>query len=266
VDDIRAMVAPARRKRLDAGLAAAGRRNSLGALGKLTRTVDGRRQFIETPPTLVRISERLTDEAIRGTIRQYRRTLPSDRRQLLDRYRYVDVARKVVGVGSVGTVALVAYFEGADESDPLFLQVKQAQASVLEPFLGKAVQRHSGQRVVDGQRLLQASSDVFLGWATGPFGRHYYWRQLWDGKLSADVEGMDEGGIYAYARVCGWALARAHARSKSPVAVAAYLGTGARFDRAMLEFARAYAEQNEKDYAALGAAVASGRLQATPGV
>jgi uncharacterized protein (DUF2252 family) len=266
-DDMRTIMAPSRRKSFSTRLeTVAARRNNLGALDKLTHLVAGERKFIENPPVIVRITDTLTDEMIRNTIRQYRRTLPSDRRALLDRYRFVDVARKVVGVGSVGTVALVGYFEGVDEGDPLFLQVKQAQASVLEPYLGRAAQRHHGQRVVDGQRLLQATSDVFLGWATGPFGRHYYWRQLWDGKLAADIEGMDIGGIYAYAKVCGWALARAHARSKSPVAIAAYLGSGAKFTRSMIEFSEAYADQNQQDYTALQDAVASGRLQAITGV
>jgi uncharacterized protein (DUF2252 family) len=266
VDDIRAMLAPARRKALDASLRQASKKSNLGALGKLTRTVDGQRQFIDNPPLIVRVTDDLTDKIILDAFRAYRRTLPADRRYLLDKYRFVDLARKVVGVGSVGTMCLVAYLEGVDEADPLFLQVKQAEASVLEPYLGKAAQRHSGQRVVEGQRLTQAASDVFLGWVTGPAGRQYYWRQLWDGKWSAELELLREPGILAYARICGWALARAHARSGNAAALSSYLGTSDRFERSMLEFGEAYADQNDRDYAAVKAAVASGRIEAIEGI
>jgi uncharacterized protein (DUF2252 family) len=185
---------------------------------------------------------------------------------LLDRYTFVDLAHKVVGVGSVGTRCWVAYLEGQRGDDPLFLQVKEASASVLEPYLGRSAQRHHGQRVVIGQRLMQAASDVFLGWMTGPLGPQYYWRQLWDAKLSANLESMQPDGLLAYARICGWALARAHARSGSAAAIAAYIGTSGRFERGMLEFAQAYAEQNRRDHAALVAAIASGRVRAERGV
>jgi uncharacterized protein (DUF2252 family) len=267
VDDIKAILTPARRKALDASLeSGAGRRNSLGALSKLTSVVDGRRQIVDNPPLVLRVLDEVTDETLRVTYAAYRRSLPAERRQLIDRYRIVDLARKVVGVGSVGTTCLVAYLEGVDEADPLFLQVKEAQASVLEPYLGRAAQRHHGQRVVEGQRLMQAVSDVFLGWATGPAGRHFYYRQLWDGKWSAELELFREPGILAYAKVCGWALARAHGRSGSAVALAAYLGSGGKFDQAMLDFAEAYADQNDRDYAAARAAVASGRIEAVEGL
>jgi uncharacterized protein (DUF2252 family) len=269
VDDINAILTPDRRKALAGSLeTAATRRNSLGALNKLTRVVDGRRQIVDSPPLVLRIMDQLTDQTIKSTFADYRRSLPADRRQLIDRYRVVDVARKVVGVGSVGTLCLVVYLEGVDEGDPLFLQIKEAQASVLEPYLGNAVQKHHGQRVVEGQRLMQAASDVFLGWATGAGEqrRHFYYRQLWDGKWSAELELFREPGILAYARVCGWALARAHARSGSAVALASYLGTGDRFDRALLDFGESYADQNDKDYAAVKAAIADGRLEAVSGL
>jgi len=269
VNDINTILTPERRKALASSLeTAATRRNSLGALQKLTKVVDGKRQIIDSPPLVLRIMDTLSEDLITGTLADYRRTLPADRRQLIDRYRVVDVARKVVGVGSVGTLCIIAYLEGVDEKDPLFLQIKEAQASVLEPYLGKAAQRHHGQRVVEGQRLMQAASDVFLGWATGRGDqrRHFYYRQLWDGKWSAELELFREPGILAYARVCGWALARAHARSASTVALAAYLGGGGRFDRAMLDFGEAYADQNDRDYAAVTAAIANGRLEAVSGL
>jgi len=269
VDDINSILTPDRRKALASSIEnAATRRNSLGALAKLTTVVDGRRQIIDSPPLVLRIKDTLSDEVIASTLADYRRTLPPDRRQLMDRYRVVDVARKVVGVGSVGTLCLIAYLEGVDERDPLFLQIKEAQASVLEAYLGRAAQKHHGQRVVEGQRLMQAASDVFLGWATGTGEQHrqFYYRQLWDGKWSADLELLREPGILAYARVCGWALARAHARSGSAVALASYLGGTDKFDRAMLEFAESYADQNDRDYAELTAAIADGRLEAVSGI
>ena len=269
VNDINSILTPARRKALAGSLeTSATRRNSLGALQKLTKVVDGQRQIIDSPPLVLRIMDTLSDEVITSTLADYRKTLPVDRRQLIDRYRIVDVARKVVGVGSVGTLCLIAYLEGVDPKDPLFLQIKEAQASVLEPYLGRASQRHHGQRVVEGQRLMQAASDVFLGWATGTGAdkRHFYYRQLWDGKWSADLETFREPGILAYARVCGWALARAHARSGSAVALASYVGGGNRCDQAMLEFGEAYADQNDRDFAAVTAAIADGRLEAVSGL
>ncbi len=241
------------------------KKDNHGALNKLTEVVNGRRQFREAPPLLVRVPEE-GREVLEDLFRGYRRTLTPDRRMLLDRYTFVDLAHKVVGVGSVGTRCWVAYLEGQRGDDPLFLQVKEASASVLEPYLGRSAQRHHGQRVVIGQRLMQAASDVFLGWMTGPLGPQYYWRQLWDAKLSANLESMQPDGLLAYARICGWALARAHARSGSAAAIAAYIGTSGRFERGMLEFAQAYAEQNRRDHAALVAAIASGRVRAERGV
>ncbi len=266
VDDLRAYLPRDRRATgVEAITRLAVRKDNLGALNKLTVVVDGRRQFRDTPPLLTRIGDDVVPD-IDTLFRAYRRTLPPDRRQLLDRYRFVDLARKVVGVGSVGTRCWVVYLEGTRDGDPLFLQVKEAQASVLEAHLGKARQRHHGQRVVIGQKLMQAASDVFLGWMTGPTGPHYYWRQLWDAKLSADLEAMKEPGLLAYARICGWALARAHARSGNAAAIAAYMGTSGRFERSMLEFGEAYADQTERDHAALVTAIELGRVEALPGL
>jgi uncharacterized protein (DUF2252 family) len=242
------------------------KRDNLGALNKLTTVVDGTRQLKSVPPLLERLPVDDQRDLFDGLFRQYRRSLAPERRVLIDRYRFVDIAHKVVGVGSVGTRCWVLYFEGPEGGDPLFLQAKEATASVLEPYLGRPSQKHHGQRVVLGQKLMQAASDVFLGWMTGPLGPHYYWRQLWDAKISADLETMKPAGILSYARVCGWALARAHARSGNPAAIAAYLGTSGRFERAMLEFSDAYADQTEQDYAALRAAIDAGRIQASTGI
>ncbi len=203
-------------------------------------------------------------------IRSYRRTLAGDRRKLLERYRYVHAARKVVGVGSVGTRAWICLLLGRDDDDPLFLQFKEAQQSVLEPFLGRSEFANSGQRVVEGQRLTQAASDIMLGWikVEGIDGikRDFYVRQLWDAKMSAMVEFMEPRGLAVYARVCGTELARAHARAGDGVAIAGYLGSSDTFDRAMAQFAESYADQNEKDYAALKTAVEVGRVSAEFGL
>ena len=266
LEDLRAYLPPDRQVTIDVMVRRAHARDNLGALNKLTVVVDGRHQFIDKPPLMVRVVDPAAREVLAEILRGYRATLTPERQQLLDRYTFVDLARKVVGVGSVGTQCWVAYFHGADENDPLFLQVKEAQASVLEPYLGRAFERHHGHRVVNGQRSMQASSDVFLGWVTGPAGANYYWRQLWDAKLSVDVETMREAALLAHAEACGWALARAHARSGSPIAIAAYIGTNGRFERSMSEFAEAYADQNARDHAALVTAVRDGRLQAVEGV
>ena len=195
-------------------------------------------------------------------LESYKRTLQDDRRHLLDRYRFVDAARKVVGVGSVGTRAYVVLLEGRDRDDPLFLQVKQAGASVLERYVESSTYEHHGHRVVAGQRLMQAASDIFLGWFRGTGGRDFYWRQLKDMKGSANVETMLPDELVLYGGLCGWALARAHARSGDRVEIAAYLGKSERFDHAIADFAVAYADQNEKDHEALYAAVKSGRIEA----
>jgi uncharacterized protein (DUF2252 family) len=207
---------------------------------------------------------------LHGLFRRYRKTLPVDRRTLLERFRYVDLARKVVGIGSVGTRCWVVLLLGRDEHDPLFLQIKEAQASVLEPWLGGSPYATHGQRVVEGQRLTQSAGDIFLGWIHSEEevdGAHdFYVRQLWDWKTSLDLELIRPAGLAVYARACGWTLARAHARSGDPIAVAAYLGRSDRFDRALAEFGAAYADLNELDHRALARAVADGRVTAVENV
>ena len=210
-------------------------------------------------------------DALRDLLRDYRDTLGPERRVLLEQFELADFARKVVGVGSVGTRAWIALMLGRDGRDPLFLQVKEAEASVLEEFLGPSGFANHGERVVVGQRLMQASSDIFLGWVHIDAGldgrsRDFYVRQLKDWKGSAEVEQMVPAGMGIYGRLCGWTLARAHARSGDRVAIAAYLGHGAKFDRAVLEFSKAYAEQNQRDYDRLTAAVAAGELVAETGL
>ena len=241
-------------------------RDSLQALSKLTRVVDGRRRIIDDPPLLVRIPE---GDELRGQVyailETYKRTLQEDRRHLLERYDFVDAARKVVGVGSVGTRVYVVLLEGRDEDDPLFLQVKEAGASVLEGHVPSGTHEHHGHRVVAGQHLMQAASDIFLGWFRATEGRDFYWRQLKDMKGSAKVESMSANELVLYAGLCGWTLARAHARSGDRVQIAAYLGKSERFDRSVADFAVAYADQTERDHAALLAAVKSGRLPADAG-
>jgi uncharacterized protein (DUF2252 family) len=203
-------------------------------------------------------------------VRSYKATLPDDRRVLLDRYRFVDIARKVVGVGSVGTRAWVVLMLGRDGEDPLMLQVKEAQPSVLEPYLGASRYKHHGQRVVEGQRLMQAASDILLGWVRGTgfdgVSRDFFIRQLWDSKVSAEVELMHARGLTTYANLCGWTLARAHARSGDLVAIASYVGGSDTFDGALADFAETYADQNERDHASLQQAIADGSITATMGV
>ena len=253
-------------------------RDSMQAFSKLTHEVDGQRRIIADPPLIVPIEDvaaAASTEAdfegeLRGLIRCYRRTLETDRRVLLEDFRYVHAARKVVGVGSVGTRAWILLMLGRDGDDPLFLQAKEAQASVLERFVGKSQYPNHGQRVVAGQRLMQATSDIFLGWqrVTGFDGqvRDFYLRQLRDWKGSADVDTMRTSLMTLYARICGATLARAHARSGDRIAIASYLGKSDVFDRAIADFAAAYADQNERDYQALLDAVKSGRVEARSGL
>lgn len=252
-------------------------KDNLRALSKLTTLVDSEPRFKSEPPLLQPVEELLTDAElehfpaiVEGALKTYRATLPDDRRVLADRYQFVQMARKVVGVGSVGTRAWVMLLLGKDGSDPLFLQLKEAEDSVLERFLGKSRYRHHGRRVVEGQRLMQASSDITLGWFTNVgfdnLRHDYYVRQLWDGKFSVDPAVMPLQFWEPYARMCGWTLARAHARSGDPVAMAAYLGTGDTFDKAIGTFAANYADQTERDYEALVAAEKSGRIVAERGV
>jgi uncharacterized protein (DUF2252 family) len=253
-------------------------KTSLRAFSKLTHEVDGRPRIISDPPLIVPIEELVegTDEqqledVMVKLLGDYRKTLPDDRRTLIDGYEPVHFARKVVGVGSVGTRAWIVLLLGRDTRDPLFLQIKEAEASVLEPFAGRSEYGTPGQRVVEGQRLMQAASDILLGWLPDVAGidgrrRHFYVRQLWDQKASARLEDVPPRELAVYAGVCGWTLARAHARTGPRAAIAAYLGSGDRLDRALADFAEAYADQNERDYAALVEAVKRGRIPAETGI
>jgi uncharacterized protein (DUF2252 family) len=272
-DQLGAGVSGKQMKRLQSTVAGARTKDSIRALTKLCRTVDGELRIVGRPPLVTPIEDVMPgaereqlEDVVRRMIDTYRLTLPRDRRELLESYRYVHAARKVVGVGSVGARTWILLLTGRDEGDPLFLQFKEAQASVLEPFLGKSEFEQHGQRVVEGQRMMQAAPDVLLGWeriiTIDGQERDFYIRQLWDSKGSAEVEVMDPAELEAYGRVCGWTLARAHARSGDRIAVAAYLGGGDAFDRAMAAFAETYADQNERDYRALQAAVTSGRVKA----
>lgn len=277
LQELRASTTPQQMRRAEALLAQAPSRDSMQAFRKLTHNVDGQARIISDPPLIVPIEEVFPGAAADTVFAQmgellasYRESLVSDRRHLFDGFRFVHMARKVVGVGSVGTRAWILLFEGLDGGDPLFLQAKEAQSSVLEQYLGVSEYTNHAERVVAGQRLMQASSDIFLGWqrTNGLDGvdRDYYLRQLKDWKASADVEGSSPQGALVYARACGWTLARAHARSGDRVAIAAYLGKKDTFDNAIASFAYAYADQNEKDHARLRAAVDSGRVPAHEGI
>jgi uncharacterized protein (DUF2252 family) len=257
--------------------AKARRKTSLRAVEKLTERVDGTPRFRSVPPLLVPLRElvdpadaRKDTDIARAALDAYAASLDEDRRYLFATYHFVDMARKVVGVGSVGTRAWVLLFAGRGGQDPLVLQMKEAQASVLEPYLGASAFDNHGERVVRGQRLSQAAIDVFLGWQRSPgldgVDRDFYIRQLWDWKASIDLSTMDESGLHAYTRACGWSMARAHARSGDRVAIAAYLGGGQPFDQAIAQFSTAYADQNERDYQRLADAVSAGEVSAESGV
>jgi uncharacterized protein (DUF2252 family) len=276
--DYRSQITPDQAKRSTATLAKARTRDSMSAFSKLTQHENGRAGIVDESPLIVPLRvllpEQDHDEALewlRSLIRVYRQSLEHDRRKLLEEFELVDFARKVVGVGSVGTRAWIALFFGRDSKDPLFLQLKEAEESVLEEHVGKSVYRNHAQRVVVGQRMMQAASDIFLGWIHIKAGldgvaRDFYGRQLKDWKGSAVIEQMVPTGMAAYGRLCGWTLARAHARSGDRVAIASYLGGGNAFDRAILEFSRAYADQNELDYRTLSKAVDDGRITAVSGL
>ena len=263
-------------RRAQKNIAKAHTRDSVQALSKLGEVVGGQYRIASQPPVIVPARDLAStfgmspDEvipALHDQFHAYRATLQDDRRRLLERFEIVDMARKVVGVGSVGTRAFIVLLAGRDAHDPLFLQVKEATASVLESYLPKSRYRQHGERVVQGQLLMQAASDIFLGWTKGlDTSRHFYWRQLRDMKGSALVELMAPITLAYYARLCGWTLARAHARSGDPVATAEYLGGGDAFDRSITDFCERYADQNEQDYKEFVTAVRSGRLEAVEGV
>ena len=253
-------------------------KDRLKAKTKLTRVVDGELHFVSDPPLLVPARELVSESEyeelfanVNELVNHYRSSLNDDRRHLLEQYRFVELARKVVGVGSVGTRSWVALLVGRDDDDPLFLQIKEAEASVLEPYLGASQYENHGERVVQGQRLMQTASDIFLGWervVNGLDGRDhdYYMRQLWDWKLSADIDTMEPAFLEIYGRMCGWVLARSHARSGDPVAIGSYLGSGRTFDEAMVRFSVSYADQNERDHQGVLDAIASGALEAQSGI
>ena len=243
-------------------IAEANTRDRFRSLAKLTVVQDGRRRFVEEPPVLARVSDPGHVAILRDVLDRYPQSLTRDHRELYSRYTLVDIAHKVVGVGSVGLTAFVALYLGRDGDDPLFLQLKEARRSALEDYLPKSRKGSAGQRVVDGQKLMQAASDIFLGYVQVPGGRHFYVRQLTDMKWSADLSKLSRKGLGLYVWLCGEALARAHARSGDRIAIAAYLGGGGAFDEAVAAFATAYADQNDRDYAAFLAAIASGRLHA----
>ena len=251
-------------------------RDSLHALSKLGEVVDGRYRIVNQAPIVIPsrdlqatygMSGDDVEELLSKQLRAYRATLQHDRRHLLEQFQVVDIARKVVGVGSVGARAFIVLLQGRDERDPLFLQVKEATSSVLEDHLPGSGYPQHGARVVHGQRMMQATSDIYLGWTKGlDVNRHYYWRQLRDMKGSAEPESMVPAGLAVYGYLCGWTLARAHARSGDPIAIAAYLGASEKFDRSITDFAERYADRNEQDYQAFAEAIRSGRLEAHEGV
>jgi uncharacterized protein (DUF2252 family) len=278
LQELGSQLKPRQVKRTVKALAKARTKDSMAAFSKLTRVVDGEARIAAEPPLIMPIDDLVSgskrDELFDGLhelLSSYRATLDYDRRVLLEEFRLTDFARKVVGVGSVGTRAWIALLLGRDGQDPLFLQMKEAEASVLEEFVAPSEFDNHGERVVAGQRLMQASGDIFLGWLHVDSGidgqeRDFYGRQLKDWKGSAETEQMLPTGMAAYGKLCGWTLARAHARSGDRIAIAAYLGKGASFDRAIVEFSEAYAEQNERDYGALATAVKSGRITAETGL
>jgi uncharacterized protein (DUF2252 family) len=268
-----------RTKAVEKNIAKTRARDSVQAFAKLTDEAMGEPRIVSEPPLIVPIEELIPEGMNRENItkellqlvRRYRGTLETDRRYLLEQFRLVDLARKVVGVGSVGTRAWIGLFLGRNNQDPLFLQMKEAQESVLERFVGKSAYPNHGQRVVAGQRLMQATSDIFLGWDRVTSGldgqpRDFYVRQLRDMKGSADVETMIPGSMALYAQICASTLARAHARSGDRIAIASYMGKGDVFDVAIADFSVAYADQNERDYARLQAAVKKGTIKAQTGL
>ncbi len=250
----------ARRTNLESLFSRARQRDGMRAFEKLTAVVGGRRVILEDPPVVTHVEA----GGLEKVFTDYRATMPENRRHFLERYRFVDFALKVVGVGSVGTRCFVLVLQGRDENDPLILQAKEATASVMEPFLGASAHESHAQRVVVGQQLMQATSDIYLGWTRGPGGRDFYLRQLWDMKGSADLSAIQPDGLGFYGGLCGWSLARAHAVTGDAVAISAYLGTSDGFDGAIADFSEAYADVNQRDYAAYLAAVEAGTVSVPP--
>jgi uncharacterized protein (DUF2252 family) len=273
LDQFRSQVKAKRFKEGQKLLAKAHTSDTMKAVGKLTTVVDGQRRIISEPPLIVPVEEAYPDvqadaiyQLINTVLNKYRRTLQSDRRHLLEQFAMVQVARKVVGVGSVGTRAYVLLMDAGDGVEPLFLQAKEAQPSVLAEYAGRSQYNNQGERAVAGQHLMQAESDIFLGWTRVPnpidgIDRDFYVRQLKDWKFSVPIELMVPKGMTLYARLCGWTLARAHARSGDRIALAAYLGGSDKFDQAIADFAETYADQNERDYAALKTAAKDGKIE-----
>ena len=255
--------AAGRRGKLEAIFTKARRRDGMRAFESLTAVVDGRRVILEDPPVISHVTIEGGPAALEKVFTDYRATMPENRRAFLERYRFVDFALKVVGVGSVGTRCFVLVLEGRDENDPLILQAKEATASVLEPYVEASGHANHAERVVVGQQLMQATSDIFLGWTRGPGGRDFYLRQLWDMKGSVDTTIIEPLGMSFYGGLCGWSLARAHARTGDAAAIAAYLGTNETFDGAIADFSEAYADVNATDHAAYVAAIKEGRVSTT---
>jgi hypothetical protein len=252
-------------KALDAIFAKARRKDRLRATDELTTRIDGEWRIVDDPPVVTHIEIPGGGATLAKTFLDYRASMAENRRELIERFRFVDFALKVVGVGSVGTRCFIVLLEGRDEQDPLILQAKEATASVLEPHVAASTHANHGERVVVGQRLMQATPDIFLGWTRGPGGRDFYFRQLWDMKGSVDIAVLQPPGMGFYSSLCARSLARAHARSGDAVAISAYLGTSDTFDAAIADWSEAYADQNERDYAAFKKAIADGRIESKPG-
>jgi uncharacterized protein (DUF2252 family) len=259
--------AAGRRQKLEALFTKARQRDGMRAFESLTGVVDGRRVLLDDPPVVSHVDVESVGgvSALEKVFTDYRATMPEHRRDYLERFQFVDVALKVVGVGSVGTRCYILLLEGRDENDPLILQAKEATASVLEPYVATSAHANQAQRVVVGQQIMQATSDIFLGWTRGPAGRDFYIRQLWDMKGSVDIAKLQPIGLAFYARICGWALARAHARSGDAVAIAAYLGSSDTFDGAIADFAETYADVNARDHKAYLDAIEAGRVSTPAG-
>jgi uncharacterized protein (DUF2252 family) len=273
IESVRSQLSKKQLERIERTLARARRKDNARAFAKLATHVDGDVQIVSQPPLIVPLRDLVSakeveqaEESMGLLLAAYARSLQGDRRRLVARFRFTDIARKVVGVGSVGTRCFVVLELGRDDEDPLFLQVKEAERSVLEPHVGKSKFANQGRRVVEGQRMIQGASDIMLGWLRAPgldgIERDYYVRTMWDWKLSADVGTMRPDAMAAYAKLCGWTLAHGHARSGDAVMIGAYLGPGTKFDRAIASFAETYADQNERDHAALLDAIDTGRLRA----